>query len=147
MVKRNSRRVGPLLLRIVAGAVLLAFCPVFSSVVEGKGIPDWKPCLPQGVDRREVVSSSPVKQGSVVQQVTVKDVLTRLKARCKKGKLVDKNGRQIYFYRLIGCWGNPPEDYQQQLDAQAKEIERLKKKYTVIEIPCGGGLDKRMISD
>lgn len=37
---------------------------------------------------------------------------------------------------LTGCWGNPPENYQEQLDQQQADVSRLKEKYTVIEIPC-----------
>jgi len=38
--------------------------------------------------------------------------------------------------QLIGCWGNPPEDYMEQLERQRLEIKRLKEKYTVVEISC-----------
>ena len=62
--------------------------------------------------------------------------LIELKARCKSGRLVDAAGKQIYFYRLKGCWGNPPVDYQEILDQQGKELEKLRKRYTVIEMTC-----------
>jgi hypothetical protein len=75
----------------------------------------------------------------------VSQLLTKLRARCKQGKLVDGTGREIYFYRLAGCWGNPPEDYQEVLEKQRNEIVRLKKKYTVIEISCNQD-DPRKIS-
>ncbi|MFM9904110.1 MAG: hypothetical protein ACKVQJ_06000 [Pyrinomonadaceae bacterium] len=68
--------------------------------------------------------------------VTVKQTLAKMKAKCRHGKIVDRRGRQIRFYYLRGCWGNPPEDYQEILENQRKEIADLKKKFTVIEIPC-----------
>ena len=94
-------------------------------------------CLPADTTLEEIVSVE-MKPGSQTpsKQVTVKDTLSRLKARCKKGKLIAASGREIRFYRLIGCWGNPPEDYQEQLARQDHELERLKKKYKVVEIPC-----------
>jgi hypothetical protein len=37
---------------------------------------------------------------------------------------------------VAGCWGNPPENYQEILDEQARKLAQLKKKYTVIEMSC-----------
>ncbi len=79
-------------------------------------------------------------------KVTVKMRLVQLKARCKRGMLVDGKGKQIYFYTLIGCWGNPPADYLDLLEHQAQEIQRLKKRYTVIQISCAQSVDFRTIS-
>jgi hypothetical protein len=95
-------------------------------------------CLPAGIESNEVVSAQvarPGKGGGVVT-VTVAQKLRELKAHCRKGKLVDSKGKEIRFYRLIGCWGNPPEDYQGQLDRQAKELATLRKRYRVIEMTC-----------
>jgi hypothetical protein len=94
-------------------------------------------CLPDGVELSEIVSR-PVSQSEAEsgKNITIGQTLARLKARCRKGKLVAANGREIYFYRLIGCWGNPPEDYQEQLAKQGRELQRLRKKFTVIEISC-----------
>jgi hypothetical protein len=102
-------------------------------------------CLPADTNLEEVVSA-PQKSGTGprVKQVTVRDTLSRLKAHCKKGKLVAGNGREIRIYRLIGCWGNPPDDYQEQLTRQTQELQRLRKKYTVVEIPCAQ-IDPRQI--
>jgi len=68
--------------------------------------------------------------------ITVGQRLKTLKARCSHKKLVDGHGRPIRFYKLEGCWGNPPEGYLEILEAQRKNIERLKKTYTVIEMAC-----------
>jgi hypothetical protein len=103
-------------------------------------------CLPAGTNLEEIVSSPQVKSASGIssKRVTVRDTLSKLKAHCKKGKLVDGAGREIRFYRLVGCWGNPPEDYQAQLARQSRELQRLRKKYTVVEMGCGE-MDPRQI--
>jgi hypothetical protein len=89
-------------------------------------------CLPNDVKNDTVISGG----NSPREIVTVQEALRRIGARCQNGKLVDKAGREIRFFHLIGCWGNPPVDYQEQLSHQAREIERLKPRYTVLEIPC-----------
>jgi len=93
-------------------------------------------CLPPDIKPTEIVSTEAGKDGRVIRNVTVKDRLVELKARCRKGKLTDARGKQIYFYRLIGCWGNPPADYQEQFEAQRVKLRQLQKRYTVIQIPC-----------
>lgn len=87
---------------------------------------NYSSCLPKDVKIDELVSA----------KLTVKKSLQNLKAKCTKGKLVDSKKREIKFYRLQGCWGNPPQDYLEILDNQQKELAELKKKYTVIEISC-----------
>ena len=105
-------------------------------------------CLPDGIKPDTVVTSERVRSAgsTTFRTVTVSQLLTKLRARCTRGKLVDAKGREIYFYRLIGCWGNPPADYQELLEKQRNELIRLKKKYTVIEISCNQGGDPRRIS-
>ena len=76
--------------------------------------------------------------------VTVAEKLKDLKARCRKHKLFDGKGREIRFYQLIGCWGNPPEDYQQQLARQATELTKLRKRYRVIDLTCNPSGEQRM---
>ena len=95
-------------------------------------------CLPEGVSETDVVTHRPVKPGNVneTKAVTVAETLDQLKARCRNGRLLDQAGKQIYFFHLTGCWGNPPEDYQEILDRQNSELTRLKKRYHVIEMTC-----------
>ena len=96
-------------------------------------------CLPADVKADEVASTQTVASksgGEEVKKITVKQKLIEAKARCKDGKLVDAAGKEIRFYRLAGCWGNPPADYQEILDGQRAQIEELKKQYRVIEIEC-----------
>ena len=96
-------------------------------------------CLPVGIKPTDVVSAQAVKPGAnrdQVKTITVAQKLKELRARCRKRKLVDASGREIRFYKLIGCWGNPPEDYQEQLERQTKELAKLRKRYRVIEMTC-----------
>jgi hypothetical protein len=95
-------------------------------------------CLPAGVKRSDVVSRLTFKPGvgKGARVLTVGQKLDELKAHCKGGKLVDGSGREIYIFHLEGCWGNPPENYQEIMDEQAKKIAQLKKRYTVIEMTC-----------
>ena len=94
-------------------------------------------CLPTGIKGTDVVSVLSVKPGvGGARSVSVDEKLRQLKARCRRGKLVDASGREIYFFQMTGCWGNPPEDYQQILDEQAAKLAQLKKRYTVIEMTC-----------
>ncbi len=54
-----------------------------------------------------------------LHKVTVEQKLNELKATCNSdNKLVDGNGKQINFYPLTGCWGNPPFNYQDILRKQ-----------------------------
>ena len=101
--------------------------------------------MPTGIQPTDVVSSQAAKPGGKVVTVTVAQKLKALRARCRKGKLVDARGTEIRFYQLIGCWGNPPDDYQEQLERQAKELAKLRKRYRVIEMTCNSsGLDDRL---
>lgn len=111
-------------------AAALIICPLLSSRAAGQS------CLPSDVKPSEIVAPDSDKQDQVTKPKTVKDRLTELKARCRKGKLIDSRGKEIYFLRLIGCWGNPPADYEEQLEAQRVKLRELQKKYTVIQIPC-----------
>lgn len=128
-------------------AALFLGMTLFSFPSAGGAADRFAGCLPEGVGLEEIVSVSEDKSVSPVnKKVTIRETLRRLNARCKKGKLVDAKGREIYFFRLIGCWGNPPEDYQEQLTKQQEALERLRKKYTVIEISCNQSGDLRSIN-
>ena len=102
-------------------------------------------CLPDGIQAADVVSTGTAKPGfgGKVVTVTVAQKLRELRARCRRGKLVDARGTEIRFYQLIGCWGNPPDDYQEQLERQAKELEKLRKRYRVIEMTCDSSGEDR----
>ncbi len=96
-------------------------------------------CLPSNVKETDIfevrtLTSKPGKSNT--EKITVKDKLDKMQARCAQGKLVDGKGRQIRFYFVQGCWGSPPDDYLEIQERQIKEMERLKKRYTVIEMTC-----------
>ena len=87
-------------------------------------------CLPADIKLSDIVEATSARyasgRASGVHKITVEDKLNELKATCSDdNKLVDGNGRQIVFYHLIGCWGYPPPDYQELLQKQQREIERL----------------------
>lgn len=99
----------------------------------------WQDCLPAEVKPDDVVSAELVSKGragEVIKKVTVKEKLLQVNASCRNGKLVDGAGKEIYFYRLTGCWGMPPLDYEEILQRQAEELDALRKQYTVIEMTC-----------
>ena len=96
-------------------------------------------CLESGVKESDIagtrIVSSKMSKTSV-EKITVRDKLKEIGARCVRGKLIDGKGRQVRFYFLQGCWGNPPADYLEIMERQRKEIESLKRTYTVIEMTC-----------
>lgn len=99
----------------------------------------FESCLPEGMKLTDVISVQIVKTadgGAARKKITLNEKLIEIKARCKKGKLVDTAGREIRLYKRAGCWGNPPVDYQEILERQEKDIVELRKRYTVVEIPC-----------
>lgn len=95
-------------------------------------------CLPENVKPTDVVSTKIAQTDGAthVEKITVDQKLKELKANCKNGKLVDGAGTEIYFYKLTGCWGNPPRNFHQILDRQQAELATLRKQYTVIEMTC-----------
>lgn len=101
----------------------------------------WSPaaplaqCLPAGITLADVVSRGLTVEGRLVQ----------LQARCDNGTLVEPSGKEIRFYSVTGCWGNPPIDAQEILDRQRAELEELSRRYTVIEMTCSPGGDIRRI--
>lgn len=119
--------------------LLIILCLVVPCLASDAGPPkSCCQCLPAGIKRADVVSRLSFKPGvgKAARVVTVGQKLDELKAHCKRGKLVDASGREIYFFQLAGCWGNPPENYQEVLDEQARKLAQLKKRYTVIEMTC-----------
>lgn len=94
-------------------------------------------CLPADTKLNDVVEASIAGNANGQHKVTVESKLNELKATCNRdNKLIDGNGRQIVFYHLIGCWGNPPANYRQLLEKQREEINKLKQQFTVIEMTC-----------
>ena len=88
-------------------------------------------CLPENVRSDEVVSYARDPK----QNVTVEMKLDELKARCRHGKLVDANNREIRFFR-VSCWGHPPSNYLEIKEKEKADFEKLEKNYTVIVFGC-----------
>lgn len=88
------------------------------------------PCLPKDVQPNQLVAGATARKPG-----TLEKKLVSIGARCRKGKLVDAKGRGVRFFR-ISCWGNPPEDYQEIQRRESAELEKLKKRYTVIVFGC-----------
>jgi hypothetical protein len=101
-------------------------------------------CLPPDIKLDTIVSTKQIEtdSGNRIERETVKQRLDKIKARCRDNKLVDDKGKEIRFYHLQGCWGNPPQGYLEILANQQKELDELKKKFTVIELTCNpsGGM-------
>ncbi len=69
--------------------------------------------------------------------MTVEKRLNELKAKYKKGKLVDGKGREIRFYdSSCGGVSQPLEENQKEQKDKAVGLADLKKKYTVIVLAC-----------
>ena len=94
-------------------------------------------CLPADAKLNDVVEASVAGDAHGQHKVTVESKLNELKATCNgDNKLIDGSGKQVVFYHLIGCWGNPPADYRELLEKQREEINKLKQQFTVIEMTC-----------
>lgn len=90
-------------------------------------IQSFSKCLPADIKLDDIADAN----------ITVEQKLNALKAICNSAnKLVDATGKQITFYHLTGCWGNPPSNYLELLQKQQDEINKLKEQYTVIEMTC-----------
>jgi hypothetical protein len=112
---------------------MFLFCACASVQAQSR----WQSCLPSDVKADETAAGS---QAAIIHpgaQVRIGQRLDQVRARCRRGKLVDGRGRQISFYRLAGCWGNPPADYLEIMQNQRSELKRLKRRYTIVEISCG----------
>lgn len=106
--------------------ILIAVTLVF--VIAPRAQNRFDSCLENGINLEDLVVSS--------KKATVKQRLTSLKARCRRGKLVDRKLREIRFFKTE-CWGNPPADYLEIQRRERAELARLRKKYTVVlEIAC-----------
>jgi hypothetical protein len=70
-------------------------------------------------------------------KVTVEDELIRVKARVgSDGVLHDERGKPIAFFKLTGCWGNPPTNYGEIINEQNRRLEELRRTHTVITLTC-----------
>jgi hypothetical protein len=87
-------------------------------------------CLPPGVS----LDTSFSPDGGLHRRVrTVREQLILLGAHCQGGKLRDRWGNEILFYK-VPEWGNPPSDYHEIESRAAEELKELEKKGTVIKM-------------
>jgi hypothetical protein len=106
------------------------------------GVPCWAQtyrCLGSGVKETDVSSIRTVTSSTghtVIEKITVMQALKEINARCVHDKLIDGKRREIRFYFVQGCWGNPPAGYLEILEKQRRDIEKLRMRYTVIEMTC-----------
>jgi hypothetical protein len=91
-------------------------------------------CLPEGFALTDVVSYQRSASGKE-DHITIEQKLAELKARCKRGRLLDGKGREIRFFRPA-CFGNPPADYEEIRQRESEELARLQKDYNVIILEC-----------
>ncbi len=123
------------------GALIAVFA--FAGITSAQ---KYNKCLPPDVKEDTVIGwDNPVNSERPSTPITVRQTLAKLKAKCVCDKLVDSRGKEIRFFQLQGCWGNPPIDYLEIMEGQRKEIEKLKKTYRVIEITCETGVPLRSI--
>ena len=120
------------LLLFLAIDLLISSAVVSAQTADHDAISRQFPCVKENIYAGESVAGGN-------KTINVKDRLKRLKARCRRGKLVDAKRREIKFFKAE-CWGNPPADYLEIQQRQRGELARLRKKYTVIEIACGPSL-------
>ena len=127
----------------------LALMLTLLTTASGSKSQRFSSCLPEGVElNSEILEESGGSTSAKGRPKTVTSKLAELRARCKNKKLVTRTGKEIRIVQLIGCWGNPPEDYQEQMNRQRRSIEELRKKYVVIQIPCSRNKTiARLVSD
>jgi hypothetical protein len=122
-VFNNKSSFLPVIVFLVACTSVAASGQVSGSSMQGKF-----PCLSTAINLRDKVKAGP-------SSVTLSQRLSQLGGRCRRGKLVDRKGREIRVFDGA-CWGNPPADYLEILEEQRKTLIEMKKRYTVIEILC-----------
>jgi hypothetical protein len=97
----------------------------------------YNKCLPADIKEDTVIGwDNPVNSERPSTPITVRQTLAKLKAKCVCDKLVNRRGKEIRFFQLQGCWGQPPPNYQAIMENQRVELDGLKKKYLVIEVTC-----------
>ena len=128
MIKERMRKLFRFVL--VTSAAFLPF--TLFAETSGGALPSvFAKCLPVGIKLSNIVEAVNGRK------ITVEQKLRELNATCDRGsQLSDGKGRPIAFYHLQGCWGYPPPNYQEIMQKQQREIERLKQRHAVIEMTC-----------
>lgn len=120
----------------ILGVALLCFWPAGGQARKNLPLPanvyktEWS-CLPPDVKPDDIVTYG--MNGK--KNRTVADTLGKMKARCRKGRLIGSDKREIRFFHPA-CWGNPPVDADEQRAAEARQLAALQKKYRVVIFSC-----------
>ncbi len=122
-------------LALLGVVVALLGCPGGSRAAGGPNAPAFSKCLPANISLNDVTTAA--RKGQAASgKISVREKLTDLRASCRGARLVDGSGRRIYFFRLTGCWGNPPAGYLEILKRQREKLLKLKERHTFVELPC-----------
>jgi len=115
---------------ILAPFAFLVEIPVGCALVTVAQGGQIEACLPPGVS----LDTSFSPDGGLHRRVrTVREQLVLLGAHCQGGKLRDRWGNEIFFYR-VPEFGNPPADYSEIQSRAADELKELEKKGTIIKM-------------
>ena len=135
MLKRMRIHIFFRVFELLKGQPLGRFAGVLACIayLTVSGYSQAYPCLPSNITEDIVVR---VVQRPVVKKISVRQTLKDLKVKCSRGRLIDGKKREIKFYSVVGCWGNPPEDYLEIQRRQRRELAELKSKFTVVELSC-----------
>jgi hypothetical protein len=132
MPKLHSLPIIALLLCFVCAPLFMGAKTTKKSSNQAAGTKSVGSCLPSETKLDDVVT-----RDNNNAAITVEQKLKQLGASCNaKNKLVAKNGKPIHFYRLTGCWGMAPQNYQEILAEQRRKIAELEKTHTVIQMTC-----------
>jgi hypothetical protein len=91
-------------------------------------------CLPGNVKAYDIVSAERTRDDRFVT-VTVEEKVKQMRGRCSKGRLVDRKGRRIRFYRLH-CFGAPTAYALATMKQEREDLDALRKRFTVVEMTC-----------
>jgi len=129
----SSKRICSLLLAALTALLLSGVeSPGFAQTQKNRpNSGRFQKCLPPDISPRQVA----VYGGRGKRNVTVADVLAKLKAQCSKGQLLDSKKREIRFFKMT-CWGHPPSNYQELQAEERCNLALLQASYTVVVIAC-----------
>ena len=129
----SSERLCSLLLLVLIALLLPSGAsPCFAQTQKRRpSLGRFAKCFPPEISPRQVA----VYGGPGKRNVTVEGVLTKLKARCSKDRLLDSRKKEIRFFKKT-CWGYPPPNYLELQAEESRQLTLLKASYTVVVIEC-----------
>jgi hypothetical protein len=128
----SNERLCSLLLLVLIALLPSGASPCFAQTPKRRpSLGRFAKCLPPEISPREIA----VYGGPGKKNVTVEEVLTKLKARCSKDRLLDSKKKEIRFFKRT-CWGFPPPNYLELQAEESRQLAQLKASYTVVVIEC-----------